>query len=395
MSAPDEAAASGPAEPATASAHEPRPQASPPASAQGTVLPAAVAGGLALLIALAVDFTLVRPQVVGDVSRLRGELSEVRTRAEAATTTQAEALEKAREEMAAAKETVARSGKALEEALTRVRTLEESVARNEARVNQLGESLTRLSAERPKVEVDWSLAEVEFLVFTAQERLTMARDVLGAERMLASADRRLAALAEPALIPLREALASDLNDLAAVQLPDTTGLAIYLGDLGQRVTSLPLKPDPTRSLPGTPAAPDEGGEATAGEPSLFGQVWAELRALVVIRESAQIDLSALDPATHALIRESLRQELAAARLAVLRHDREQAYSAIDSAIALLREHFDAGSEAVAAAIRALGELRQKELRPAIPETLAAHAATQAALAARARTPAPDAAAVQP
>lgn len=351
------------------------------------VWPAAIAGLLALGVAVAIDFTLLRPQLLGAVNALRGELAAVRAQAEAASTTQAEALDRARQELASGHETIARAGKAVDEAQARMRAVEDLVGRNEVRVAQLAEALVRLSAERPRAELDWSLAEVEFLLFTAQQRLILTRDVHGAERILASADRRLAVLSEPALIPLREAIASDRNTLAAIQLPDTTGLAIYLGDLGQRVANLPLKPGPT--APFTDAPPPAGTQpAPSDAPTLLEDLWAEIRPLVVIREAARIDLAALDPATRALIRERLKLELAAARLAVLRHDTEQMRAAIDSAVRLLEEHFDGSAEAISSAVRALVEMRGMDLRPPIPETLAAAAAVQAALAAHARAPLP-------
>jgi uroporphyrin-3 C-methyltransferase len=388
MSTPDDSAA-----PAAAGAVAPAPAPAPTAGAErapGTrsatgTLAALVAGLLALGAAVLVDFTLWRPELLGALSALEGELARVQGEATAARGTQAEALEKARLELTAVHATLDRAGKAVEEAKARMLATEELVGRNEARVAQLAEALTRLSAERPKVELDWSLAEVEFLVFTAQQQLALTRDVRGAERILASADRRLAALTEPALIPLREAIASDRNTLAALPLPDTTGLAIYLSDLGQRVGTLPLKPGPTRPLAGET---DAAAEAPATEPGLLGELWAEIRPLVVIRKTARIDLAALDPATHALIRESLRLELAAARLAVLRHDNAQMRAAVDGALRLLEEHFDGTSEAIASARRALAELRAIDLEPPIPEVLAAEAAVQATLAARARTPAP-------
>jgi len=393
MSSPDD-----PAVPAVAGAVSPEPasgdarptaSASPAPKGPAGVRPAVIAGLLALGGAALIDFTLWRPQVLGAVSTLRGDLAAVRNHVDAVGTRQAEALEKARLGLEAVHATLDRAGKAMEEAQTRVRATEELVGRNEARVAQLAEALTRLSAERPRVEFDWTLAEVEFLIFTAQQQLALARDVRGAERILASADRRLALLAEPVLIPLREAIAADRNDLAAVPLPDTTGLAIFLGDLGQRVAALPLKPGPTRPFTDAPPPADAATGAATGaadEPNLLRDLWSELRGLVVIRESARIDLAALDPATHALIRESLRLELAAARLAVLRPDNEQMRAAVDSALRILEEHFDGTTETIQSARRALTELRAMDLRPPLPDTLTAEAAVQAALTARARAP---------
>lgn len=368
-----------------------------PAPAPGTTAVTASrfwpAVGLAVVIAVAlataIDYWVAARINAPEEAAQTNRLASLEKAIEEAEGRNAGSVAKAMTRIAEAETALAAAGKSLATAEAGGQSLRSEFSLLADRVTQLSEAVNRLSTERPNAEVDWSLAEVEYLIFAAAQRLVLAADVTGAERILAAADGRLAELADPALITLRQAIAHDRNDLAAIRLPDTAGLAIYLGDLAGRAGVLPLKSSPIHEHQATAAT--EPTAPPGAWSSALDDVWRELRTLVVIRETNQVDLAALDPAAQALIRESLRLELVAARLSVLRADTDNLRASIDHALHLLQQHFDPGAEAIANASKALTEMRGLELKPALPTVLTAQATVQSAQAARAAAAAPPAA----
>jgi len=75
---------------------------------------------------------------------------------------------------------------------------------------------------------DWLLAETEYLLRLANQRLTIETDVRGAEAILVSADKVLAETDDPGLIPVRKKLAEEILSLQAISSLDIDGLYVKL-----------------------------------------------------------------------------------------------------------------------------------------------------------------------
>ena len=74
--------------------------------------------------------------------------------------------------------------------------------------------------------LEWVLAEAEYLVLAANQRLALEGDINTAIAALKAAAQRLRSENHPDLIPVRDRLIEDATALEAVILPDTEGLAI-------------------------------------------------------------------------------------------------------------------------------------------------------------------------
>lgn len=235
------------------------------------------------------------------------------------------------------------------------------------RANQqsLEESLSSLYEDKPDSNLDWALMEVEYLIVIATQRLLLERDVKTAITALESADQRLKDISNPALIPVREQIASDLNALRGVNAVDRTGLALFLSDLITRAESLPLKKQMIVS--------DKYQESKA-EPEkqnnwqvLPTLVWEELKSLVVIKHKDDDGTAFILPEEEYYLYQNLRLQLENARLSVLNLDSENLKASVEIISSWLKRHFDLNEAAVTNVLETLAQMENIDLQPELPD----------------------------
>lgn len=226
------------------------------------------------------------------------------------------------------------------------------------------DSITALYAKESKASLNWVLAEAEYLVLAASQRLALERDVRTALAALRAADDRLRSAEHPELIGVREQLAKDIAALEGVNLPDVEGLAIYLAETVARVDELPTKPiadiDMSFSrMSGEPATPENWqGVAKA--------MWADLVSLIEIKDGDLPDGVLFDPELRYFLQQNLRLELASARLSVLRRDNANFQAASKLIIDLLNQYYDTADAAVVAIVERLAAGQEIDLDPQVP-----------------------------
>ena len=166
----------------------------------------------------------------------------------------------------------------LEREVARTRSMSRSDAEEmQARLVELaqtltaqGESLDRvraaLSAEKKRDRSPdpgaWRIAEVEYLLRIANNRLLMERDTRGADRMLASADAILEELDDYALHDVRAILAEERMALANTRTANAQSIFLTLEAMKEALGSLPLKQPEYFKAPETT---DASGSGSAGD----------------------------------------------------------------------------------------------------------------------------------
>lgn len=216
----------------------------------------------------------------------------------------------------------------------------------------------------------FQLAAVEELLLLANDRVRLARDARGAILALETADARLAALSDPRLVPVREALAQERLALLSAPQVDIAGASLSLGGLIGRAPQLPLRARaPPRFDAGTDST-DRHAElpADAGWPR---RLWAGVRAALgsvfrIHREARPVD-RLLPPEQEALVQQLLLLKLEGARLALLRQEPSAFRDLIDASRAWLDGYYKPDDPAVLAADSELERLRALDLAPALPE----------------------------
>lgn len=230
-------------------------------------------------------------------------------------------------------------------------------------------SIETLDATLKGGRARFQLAAIEELLLLAHDRVALARDTTGAVTALELADGRLAALADPRLLPIRELLGAERLALLAAAKPDITGAALTLGGLLDRAASLPLRARvPNRFDPVAPAGDEP--EALPADAEWPARLWGGLRSALgavfrIQRETRPVD-RLLPPEQEALIHTLLALKLEGARLALLRQEPASYRDLIDGALAWLSQYYVAGDARVLAAKAELERLRALDLSPALP-----------------------------
>lgn len=227
--------------------------------------------------------------------------------------------------------------------------------------------LAVLAARNIDSSAELDLDEVDYVLRLAQERLALFADPPAADRALAIADRHIAAMDNPMYTGLRRELSSARHKLSLLNLPDYPALERKLALLRSSLAALDFK----------------GENVMAGQPASTGDAgwWARIRntfsGLVTVRRSTADELELPVLADQELIRQGLWLELEVARLALLRRD-QQAYSAaLDRISNNVQRWFDPSAQAGPAAMDILGELKQLNIAPPMPDISAPWTALQA------------------
>ena len=210
---------------------------------------------------------------------------------------------------------------------------------------------------------EWTLREAEYLLQIASQRLQLERDVGSAIVALAAADERLQELADPALLAVRRQLAIELVALRGVSQVDREGLALQLTGYAQGIDQLPL----VNAIPSHAAAGAARPPATRDWRTAMDNAWQALQRLVVIRRDNRPLQPLLAPEQEYFLRQNLRLQLEAARLALLRDDALSFKSSVQTAEQWLQRYFDKNNKAVSTAIDALRAMAQQNIRPALPD----------------------------
>ncbi|MGQ7246441.1 uroporphyrinogen-III C-methyltransferase [Halomonas sp. V046] len=238
-------------------------------------------------------------------------------------------------------------------------------------VNQtLDRVLTELSKEQSTDERDWLHAEAAYLLRLANQRLQLERDVDGAVALLRTADARLLEADNPALVPVRRAIAEELAALQSVPSVDRTGLYLALNGQQEQIAGLPLAQDIDEL---TANATIEEAPTGAWQEQL-AKVGEELKELVVVRHHDQALEALMTPEQESYLRQSLRLVLEQSQLALLKEEQSLYEASLDKAVTLLNGYYDLDDDAVQGVIARLEELKGESIHPDLPDISASQQA---------------------
>jgi len=231
---------------------------------------------------------------------------------------------------------------------TQQQSLEDSIA--DLRSQQTGD--TRI----------WDIEEIATLLQLANDRLHLENEVAPSLAALQAVDRHLQALKNPALLEVRRQLAEEITALRTTPDPDISGMALSLDALIKGIDHLPIASAALQQRP--------SGSATATEKGWRGIVhdlWLKLKSLVSIRHQGQADRPLLAPDQRYFLRQNLRLNLEAARIALLRRDSQTYRQTLQSAQEWIARYFDNDAAPTAGALQELAHLQQTDIAPALPD----------------------------
>lgn len=216
---------------------------------------------------------------------------------------------------------------------------------------------------------DWLLAEAEYLLRLANQRLLMERGTRGAQALLEATDNILRDLDDVDLFPVRKALARDLAALKLAGQIDREDLYLRLAVLAEQVETLEvLAPEQV-----TPAVIRESAEMPAAEPldlwsrfrkSLSGAL-QKLGDYVRIRRHSEPVEPLLAPRDQLYLSQNLRLMLERAQLAMLREEQEIYRHSLDQAQRWLRTYYGMNEKSPVLQ-QTLAELKREQVSQELP-----------------------------
>ena len=233
-------------------------------------------------------------------------------------------------------------------------------------------ALEALYQELARNRDEWQLAEIEQVLAIAQQQLQLSGNVRAALLALQLAESRLSRADRPQFLPVRRALARDIERLKSLPALDVPGLSLALDRLVASVDALPLAFEERVERPaaGKPAAaPAEGFFERLG-----GEVWRELRQLVMVRRVDAPEPPLLLPQQAWFLRENLKLRLLNARLALLTRDEAGYREDLRVTQNWIHRYFDARAKASQAALAQLKQLASASVSfepPSIADSLEA------------------------
>ena len=213
---------------------------------------------------------------------------------------------------------------------------------------------------------DWLIAEAEYLLRLANQRLNLEKDWQGSLAILIAADNILAETQNPQLDSIRAILAKEIITLRAVPAVDITGAVSRIQGIQEQVTQLEWMP---RTLPEqTPIAEtsDDKVELNAWD-KFLDKAWKGLGKVIRIRDNDKALPAPLTPDQHYYLQQNMQLMLEQAQVALVRQQADLYLHSINRTQAWLSEFVRSETAQAEALQETLNELSQWQVAPTFPD----------------------------
>lgn len=245
---------------------------------------------------------------------------------------------------AASSDTLAQAQELSQELKDELRSITERLNAHNQRIL----SLSNTSRE------DWMLAEANYLLRLASQRLLVDRQATSALGLMEAVDGILLELAMPDLFSVRQALSRDLGAVRLAAEVDREGIYLRLDGLIHNMEQLPLYQSPlavplkteTPVAQATAESPEAAPEATTVMDTALA--WSKKQLLAagdtlsqyfVLQRHDQRENALLAPSQEEYLRQNVRLSLEQAQVAMLREDNAIYAAALNQALDLVQRFF--------------------------------------------------------
>ena len=227
----------------------------------------------------------------------------------------------------------------------------------------------KLSDLGARSRTDWLLAEAEYLMHLANQKLTLEEDISSAEAILVSADKIIEEINDPGLFEIRQALANEVVSLQQVSHLDYQGLYLKLNAL---ITSLDNLKQTSFLRDNTPkqdtvkiedAKPEEVSKVLA----IWTSIWKDLKQAVSIRRLDQAVEPLLAPEQDYYLKQNLRLMLEQASLALIDKNTIIFRSSLKKSLTWMNRYFSQDDKQIVELQNALAELSTFKIDQTLPD----------------------------
>jgi uroporphyrin-3 C-methyltransferase len=229
---------------------------------------------------------------------------------------------------------------------------------------QLAEQHAELARFSATDRDSWLMAEAEYLLRLANQRLIMSGDTVAAQALLRSADDVLRKLDDVGLHEVRGAVAADLAAVRAVPRVDVEGIYLRLAALVEQAGKLVIFELPEReSQPRPAAAQDWQARLRQG----YENALAKLSDYIIIRRRDVPMQALMDPQWEGLVRQNLRMLLEQAQVALLSGNQTLYSESLQRAQHWVGEFFESDEAAARAMAREITQLTDSIVAVTMPD----------------------------
>jgi len=251
------------------------------------------------------------------------------------------------------------------ERLKQQTALSQTTSELELNINSHARRLRELSTTS---RTDWLLAEAEYLIRLANQRLITERNTKNATALLITADEILRDLDEVDLIAVRKSLATSITALRMSPGVDREGLYLQLNALSEQLVSLPLiAPELRESDKVTVDATDVAEDGWRGRllQGFYRALDGVGELIRVRRRDAPIE-PLLSPEEDQFLRHNLGMMLEQAQLALLREEQAVYQASLVKAQRWLGDYFEL-NEGADRLVEQLSQLEQQNVVQQLPD----------------------------
>lgn len=230
---------------------------------------------------------------------------------------------------------------------------------------QLSSQQKKLASLSTTDRDDWLLAEAEYLIRLANQRLLMGKEVAGALDLLSAADDIAKELDDSALYPVRQALANDMAALRSAAKLDIEGIYLQLGALAKQVDQLRLFEMPELQIKSAEmAAPATWQERLD---SGLQSAWNRLSSYIQINKRDDVYEPLLAPEYEAAVRQNVRLMFEQAQMAVLSNKQRLYQDSLSKAKDWLNNYYRIDAASTEEQLRQIDELAKLQISVPLPD----------------------------
>jgi uroporphyrin-III C-methyltransferase len=190
---------------------------------------------------------------------------------------------------------------------------------------ELTDSIQKIERQLGKTRGDWLIADAEYLLSVANERLQLIGDVHTTIEALEAADQRLRESGDTGVIKVREKIAEEIATVKTINATDIVKTYVSIQAQQERVEKLTLL------LPYASKAASKKTESHNEENALLG--------VLGVKHSEQPIEAILSAEEAKFIYEQLRVKLEIAEIALVQHHAELYQASLGDAKTWLKQHF--------------------------------------------------------
>jgi len=231
---------------------------------------------------------------------------------------------------------------------------------------QLQQSIRQLQRQLGKTRGDWLIADAEYLLSVANQRLHLVGDLNTTREALEAADQRLRESGDAAVFKVREQIAKELAGLRAVKMPDIVGMYSSLQSLKDKIQKLGVfLPYVGKTLTQSKSVHDHALPSDEDH-GLLGVIASQLEGYVTIRHSDKPVKEIITPEEAQFIKDQLGVKLEMIKMALVQQNDSLYKASINDARQWLNENFTQNSDAKSFATE-LDKLNASHFRAQFPD----------------------------